>query len=118
MKRVKIAKYTKEKNKAAWAKFNAERAERKYGLWENLWYVFSEAWKVDKVTVLMVFTGFIFDKGWQIAAMFTDKYVVELVLGEQSRYTLALIVVGLLTDTILTAQDKFKTYLDYFKIRY
>lgn len=25
---------------------------------------------------------------------------------------------GYLTDTILTAQDKFKTYLDYFKIRY
>ncbi|MCH5193763.1 MAG: Fic family protein [Oscillospiraceae bacterium] len=25
---------------------------------------------------------------------------------------------GYLTDTILTAQDKFKTYLDYFKINY
>ncbi|MDE7288668.1 MAG: hypothetical protein K2N71_04065, partial [Oscillospiraceae bacterium] len=85
MKRVKIAKYTKEKNKAAWDKYNAESAARKYGLWENLRYVFSQAWKVDKVMVLMIFSGFLFDKGWEIAAMFTDKYVVELVLGEQSR---------------------------------
>ncbi|MCH5193764.1 MAG: ABC transporter ATP-binding protein [Oscillospiraceae bacterium] len=96
MKRVKIAKYTKEKDKAAWDKFNAERAARKYGLWENIRYIFSEAWSVDKVTVLMIFTGFLFDKGWQIAAMFTDKYVVELVLGEQSRRRLMLIVIGLL----------------------
>lgn len=96
MKHVKIAKYTKEKNKAAWAKYNAERAARKYGLWENMRYVFSQAWSVDKVTVLMIFTGFIFDKGWEIVAMFTDKYVVELVLGERSRYTLTAIVIGLL----------------------
>ena len=96
MKRVKIAKYTKEKNKAAWAKYNAERAARKYGLWENLRYVFSQAWTADKITVLMIFTGFLFDKGWEITAMFTDKYVVELVLGERSRYTLTAIVIGLL----------------------
>lgn len=95
MKRVKIAKYTKEKNKAAWAKFNAERAARKYGLRENLRYVFSQAWTVDKFMVIMIFTSFLFDKGWEIAAMFTDKYVVELVLGEQSRYKLTAIVIGL-----------------------
>lgn len=112
MKRVKIAKYTKEKNKAAWAKYNAERAARKYGLWENMRYVFSQAWSVDKTTVLMVFTGFIFDKGWEIAAMFTDKYVVELVLGEQSRYTLAAIVIGLLIGERLLAElsDISSTY--------
>ena len=96
MKRVKIAKYTKEKNKAAWAKFNAERAERKFGLWENLRYVFSQAWSVDKKMVLIIFMGFLFDKGWEIAAMFTDKYVVELVLGEQSRFMLTAVVVCLL----------------------
>ena len=96
VKRVKIAKYTKEKNKAAWAKYNEERAARKYGLWENLRYIFSQAWAVDKFMVLMIFTGFLFDKGWEIAAMFTDKYVVELVLGERSRYTLAAVVAGLL----------------------
>lgn len=96
VKHVKIAKYTKEKNKAAWAKYNAERAARKYGLWENLRYVFSQAWTADKITVLMIFTGFLFDKGWEITAMFTDKYVVELVLGERSRYTLTVIVIGLL----------------------
>ncbi|MDE6748625.1 MAG: ABC transporter ATP-binding protein/permease [Lachnospiraceae bacterium] len=103
VKRVKIAKYTKEKNKAAWAKYNAERAARKYGLWESLQYVFSQAWTVDKFMVLMVFTGFLFDKGWEIAAMFTDKYVVELVLGERNRYTLTAIVIGLLIgERILT----------------
>ena len=96
VKRVKIAKYTKEKNKAAWAKYNAERAARKYGLWENLRSVFSQAWTADKITVLMIFTGFLFDKGWEITAMFTDKYVVELVLGERSRHTLTVIVIGLL----------------------
>ena len=96
VKHVKIAKYTKEKNKAAWAKYNEERAARKYGLWENLRYIFSQAWAVDKFMVLMIFTGFLFDKGWEIAAMFTDKYVVELVLGERSRYTLTAVVIGLL----------------------
>ena len=104
MKRVKIAKYSKGKNKVAWAKYNAERAARKYGLWENLRYIFSQAWSVDKVTVLMVFTGFIFDKGWEITAMFTDKYVVELVLGERSRYTLMAIVVGLLIGERVLAE--------------
>ncbi|MCH5347692.1 MAG: ABC transporter ATP-binding protein [Oscillospiraceae bacterium] len=112
MKRVKIAKYTKEKNKAAWDKFNAERAERKYGLWENIRYIFSEAWSVDKVTVLMIFTGFLFDKGWQIAAMFVDKYVVELVLGERSRRTLMMIVIGLLVIERVLAElsDISSTY--------
>ncbi|MDE6688153.1 MAG: ABC transporter ATP-binding protein/permease, partial [Lachnospiraceae bacterium] len=104
VKRVKIAKYTKEKNKAAWAKFNAERAARKYGLWENLRYTFSQAWAVDKNMVLMIFTGFLFDKGWEIAAMFTDKYVVELVLGERSRYTLMAIVISLLIGGRILAQ--------------
>ncbi len=104
VKRVKIAKYTKEKNKAAWAKFNAERAARKYGLWENLRYIFSQAWAVDKNMVLMIFTGFLFDKGWEIAAMFTDKYVVELVLGERSRYTLMAIVISLLIGGRILAQ--------------
>ena len=96
MKRVKIAKYTKEKDKAAWAKFNAERAARKYGLRENIRYIFSQGWKSDKKMLVMIFTGFLFEKGYELAAMFTDKYVVELVLGEQSRITLALIVIGLL----------------------
>lgn len=103
MKQVKIAKYTKEKNKAAWDKYNAESAARKYGLWENLRYIFSEAWSVDKITVLMIFSGFLFDKGWELAAMFTDKYVVELVLGEGNRYTLAAIVIGLLAGERILA---------------
>ncbi|MDE6724205.1 MAG: ABC transporter ATP-binding protein/permease, partial [Ruminiclostridium sp.] len=96
MKRVKIAKYTKEKNKAAWAKFNAERAERKYGLRENIRYIFSQCWKADKKLIVMIFICFLFEKGFELTAMFTDKYVVELVLGEQSRLTLALVVIGLL----------------------
>lgn len=96
VKRVKIEKYTKEKNKAARAKSNAERAARKYGLWENLLYVLSQAWAADKIMVLMILTGFLFDKGCEIVAMYTDKYVVELVLGERSRHTLAVIVIGLL----------------------
>ena len=96
MKRVKITKYTKEKDKAAWAKFKAERAARKYGLRENIKYIFSQGWKADKKMIVMIITGFLFDKGCHIAAMFTDKYVVELVLGEKSRLTLALIVTALL----------------------
>ena len=112
MKRVKIAKYTKEKNKAAWDKFNAERAARKYGLWENIRYVFSEAWTADKMTVLMILTGFLFDTGCEIAAMFTDKYVVELVLDERNRRTLMLIVIGLLVGERVLAElsDISSTY--------
>ncbi len=96
MKRVKIAKYTREKDKAAWDKFKAERAQRKYGLRENIKYIFSQCWKADKKMLIMIFTSFLFDKGCHLAAMFTDKYVVELVLGEKSRLTLALIVMALL----------------------
>lgn len=58
MKRVKIEKYNKEKKKAAWKKYKAERAARKYGFWENVRYIISEAWKTDKLTVLAIFTGF------------------------------------------------------------
>ncbi|MBD5129324.1 MAG: ABC transporter ATP-binding protein [Ruminococcaceae bacterium] len=110
MKRVKIAKYTKEKKEAAWAKFNAEKAERKYGLWDNLRYVFAQAWAVDKKMVLIIFAGFLINKGCEITAMFTDKYVVELVLGEENRLTLAMIVAGLLIGERVLASLNSITY--------
>ncbi|MBD5082234.1 MAG: ABC transporter ATP-binding protein [Ruminococcaceae bacterium] len=96
MKRVKIAKYTKEKNKAAWAKYNAESAARKYGLRENIKYIIAQGWKADKKMLIMIFTAFLFEKGVEIIAMFTDKYVVELVLDTENRMMLAAIVIVLL----------------------
>ena len=96
MKRVKIAKYTKEKNKAAWAKYNAESAARKYGLRENIKYIIAQGWKADKKMLIMIFTAFLFEKGVEIIAMFTDKYVVELVLDTENRLMLAAIVIVLL----------------------
>lgn len=104
MKRVKIAKYTKEKKKTAWAKFNAERAARKYGLWENVRYIIHEAWKADKLTVLAIFSGFFFDKGSEIAAMFLDKYVVEFVLSENGRLGIGLTVLALIIGERVLAE--------------
>ena len=95
MKRVKIAKYTKQKNKQAWEKFNAEKAQRKYGLWENVRYLFSQGWKCDKLTVLSVLAGLILWKCHTLTGMFVDKYVVELVLNEKERGSLLIIVISL-----------------------
>ena len=104
MKRVKIEKYNKEKKKAAWKKYKAERAARKYGFWENVRYIISEAWKTDKLTVFAIFTGFFFDRGCSIAGMFLDKYVVDFVMNENDRLNIGIIVISLIVGERVLAE--------------
>ncbi|MBD5103943.1 MAG: hypothetical protein HDT47_03660, partial [Ruminococcaceae bacterium] len=48
MKKVKIAKYTKEKNKEAWRVYREENRKRKYNIPSNMTYIVKEAWRSSK----------------------------------------------------------------------
>lgn len=43
-KRVKIAKYTKEKNAEAWRRYYEEQAKIKYSMFNNMRYILTETW--------------------------------------------------------------------------
>lgn len=96
MKRVRIAKYTKEKKKAAKERYNAEQKKIKYGKLDGLKYIFDIAWKRHKPMLFCAFGAVLFENITQICAVFQDKYVVELAFGTSDRIMLALIVGGLI----------------------
>ena len=102
MKRVRIAKYTKEKHKAAVEKAKAERKARKYGLWDNIKYVISESWKADKKAVIMIFAGLIFINAADFAGLFCDKFAVDLVLNEDNRLVTGCVLLLLIFDKELS----------------
>ena len=85
VKKVKIAKYTKEKHKAAVKKDKAEKAKRKYRLWDNMKYIFSEGWKLDKYIIISMFLQFAAEQIADFSGLFADKYIVDLVVGENDR---------------------------------
>ena len=82
MRRVKIAKYTREKKKSAWAKYDAEQAKIKYKTWENMRDILAELWKSQPFTFVLLFMGNVVAYAANsLFGTFTSKYVVELALA-------------------------------------
>lgn len=108
MKRVKVAKYTKEKKKAAWAEYDAEQEKIKYGRIDGIRYILEIAWKDHKPMLLCAFMAVILDNVMSIMATFQDKFVVELALGTSDRLHLAVIAgVLIISQQILKFGSQF-----------
>ena len=96
VKRVKIAKYTKEKHKAAVEMNKTERKKRRYGLWDNLKYIISKGWKTDKLIVVTMLLEFAFLKCSEFAGMFAQKYIVNFALVNDGRRSALITAAALL----------------------
>lgn len=54
MKRVKIAKYTKEKRQKARDEYNKEQSKIKYKTFENMRYTLYELWKSQPIMLMLI----------------------------------------------------------------
>lgn len=120
MKRVKIAKYTKEKRQKAREKYNKEQSKIKYKTFENMRYTLYELWKSQPIMLILVIVHIFSNVAATLFDTFTSKYVVELALGTSSRTRLAVICLLLIIgERILEYIEKeswdYGGYLGQFK---
>lgn len=96
MKKVKIAKYTKEKDKEAWRIYRKEKQERKYGLPSNMAYILKEAWRNSKIFCLVTLVNVIMTVANSICLTYTDKLVIDFALDAGSRLRWGLIAAAVI----------------------
>ncbi len=102
MKRIKIAKYTKEKHKKAWDAYHAEQAKIRYKTGENMRYLLYELWKCQPVMFLILALELAAATANGPLSTYISKYVVELTLGSDDRVRLGLICLLLIIGERLT----------------
>lgn len=120
MKRVKIAKYTKEKRQKARDEYNKEQSKIKYKTFENMRYTLYELWKSQPIMLILVIVQIFSSVSATLFNTFTSKYVVELALGTSSRIRLAviclLLIVGECMSKYIENETKdYRGYVGYFK---
>ena len=98
-KRVKVAKYTKEKNAKAWENYYAEQAALTYSKWENMHYILREAWEHTPNLIYCLIVIIMAQTAENLCEAYTDKYIVALALGESARIPLAVISLLLIFGT-------------------
>lgn len=102
MKRVKVAKYTKEKRAEAGRKYREEQSKLKYSIPNNMLYIFKESRKHSRGLYWAMIVKIIFVTANGLFATYTDKYVVELALGSSNRAVLAVICAALIAGVLLS----------------
>ena len=112
MKRVKIAKYTKEKRQKAREKYNKEQSEIKYKTFENMRYTLYELWKSEPIMLILLFVNIFASVAATLFNTFESKYVVELALGTSARPRLALICLLLIVGERMSKYIQNESY-DY-----
>lgn len=95
-KKVKIAKYTKEKNAEAWAKYREEQSKIKYSIPNNMLYILKECRHGARGLFWIMVIRLVMDLVISISGTYTDKYVIEFALGTSSRITLGIICIALI----------------------
>jgi len=95
-KKVKIAKYTKEKNAEAWAKYREDLSKIKYSMFSNMLYIIKEAWHGARGFFIAMIIMLIADLVINLSATYTDKYVIEFALGTSPRVKLGIICIVLI----------------------
>ena len=98
-KRVKVAKYTKEKNAKAWEDYRAQQAKLTYSIWENMGYILREAWEHAPGMIWCLAILLFAQTAENLCEAYTDKYIVALALGESARVPLAVISLLLIFGT-------------------
>lgn len=101
MKRVKVAKYTKEKKAEAGRKYREELSKLKYSIPNNMSFILKESWKHSRglfwTMILKIFT--VTASG--LFSTYTDKYIVEFTLGTSDRVILGVICAALIAGSML-----------------
>ena len=83
MKRVKVAKYTKEKQLEAGRKYREELSKLKYSIPNNMVFILKESWKFSRGLFWAMVLKIILVTASGLFATYTDKYVVEFALGSE-----------------------------------
>lgn len=103
MKRVKVAKYTKEKQAEAGRKYREELSKLKYSIPNNMAFILRESWKYSRGLFWAMVLKIFFVTANGLFAVYTDKYVVEFALGTSDRATLGVICAALIAGGILSS---------------
>ena len=101
MKRVKVAKYTKEKQLEAGRKYREELSKLKYSIPNNMVFILKESWKFSRGLFWAMVLKIILVTASGLFATYTDKYVVEFALGSSDRTVLGIICAALITASML-----------------
>lgn len=96
MKKVKIAKYTKEKNKEAWRVYREENRKRKYSIPSNMAYMVKEAWRSSRPLFIATLVYVIMEVIISLCLTYTDKLVIEFALDADSRLRSGLIAAAVI----------------------
>lgn len=103
MKRVKVAKYTKEKQAEAGRKYREELSKLKYSIPNNMAFILRESWKYSRGLFRAMVLKIFFVTASGLFAVYTDKYVVEFALGTSDRTMLGIICAALIAGGILSS---------------
>lgn len=101
MKRVKVAKYTKEKQLEAGQKYREELSKLKYSIPNNMVFILKESWKFSRGLFWAMVLKIILVTASGLFAIYTDKYVVEFALGTSDRVIIGIICAALITGSML-----------------
>lgn len=101
MKRVKVAKYTKEKQLEAGRKYREELSKLKYSIPNNMVFILKESWKFSRGLFWAMVLKIIVVTASGLFATYTDKYVVEFALGTSDRVIIGIICAALITGSML-----------------
>lgn len=103
MKRVKVAKYTKEKQAEAGRKYREELSKLKYSIPNNMAFILRESWKYSRGLFWAMVLKIFFVTASGLFAVYIDKYVVEFALGMSDRTVLGIICAALIAGCILSS---------------
>ncbi len=126
MKRVKVAKYTKEMKAEAGRKYREEQSKLKYSVPQNLLFIVREGWRYSPGLVIDMLLKVVFVTANNLCTTYTDKYVVEFALGTADRVVLGVICAALIagsalaglivncTDMHITSNGRFRFSAGFF----
>ena len=95
-KQIKITKITREKKAEEKRKAREERAGQRHSIPNNMCYVMGEAWHSARGLFMAMLAMVSMQVIHTVCATYTDKYVVEFVLGTSPRLRLGLLCVALI----------------------
>ena len=122
-KRVKIAKYTKEKNAEAWRRYYEEQAKIKYSMFNNMRYILTETWHSSRGFFYSMLLWLSLELAGNLLATYTDKYVIEFALGTTSRIRLGIICIilisaGQLAGMLMNSGHLYAVYVGKMRLFY
>lgn len=102
MKRVKVAKCTKEIKAENGRKYREEIAGMKYSIPNNMVFILKESWKFSRGLFWAMVLKIILVTASGLFATYTDKYVVEFALGTSDRVVFGIICAALIAGSMLS----------------